>query len=225
MAGINRENRSFFKKKEKLMLERDNASAQNATLEFIKQRRSVRTFTEEPVSDSHIKALLQAANQAPSAHNQQSWRFIVIRGEKRKSLAKLVTAQATQIPRPASALLRMAALSIIGAPLVIAVVNTGELISRGASLIKGNPDMTYDFFRTMEIQSSAAAVENMLVAATSLGLSTVWLGILFLIKNDILDFLGEPKGEFMAVVPVGYAARPGLGPKKVPVEQVVKYLE
>jgi len=68
-------------------------------------------------------------------------------------------------------------------------------------------------------------VENMLLAATSLGLSTVWLGILFLIKNDVLEFLGEPKGEFMAVVPVGYAARSGSGPKKVPVEQVVKYLD
>jgi nitroreductase len=207
------------------MIERDNTPGQNTTLASIGQRRSVRSFTEQPVSDSDIKALLHAANQAPSAHNQQSWRFIVIKGESRRLLAKLVTLQATQIPRPASALLRMAALSIISAPVVIAVVNTGDLIARGDSLLKGNPDLTHDFFRTMEIQSSAAAVENMLVAATSLGLATVWLGILFLIKNDILEFLGEPKGEFMAVVPVGYAARPGSNPKKVPVEQVVKYVE
>ena len=207
------------------MTETNSAPGQNATLASIEQRRSVRTFTEQPVPDRHIKTLLRAANQAPSAHNQQSWRFIVVKGESRKLLAKLVTSQATQILRPASALLRMAALSIISAPVVIAVVNTGDLISRGASLLKGNPDTTYDFFRTMEIQSSAAAVENLLVAATSLGLSTVWLGILFLIKDEILNFLGEPKGEFMAVVPVGYAARPGSGPKKVPVEQVVKYLD
>jgi nitroreductase len=211
--------------KGELMVESDKAPGQNTTLASIEQRRSVRAFTEQPVPDGHIKTLLQAANQAPSAHNQQSWRFIVVGGESKRLLAKLVTAQATQIPRPASALLRMAALSIISAPVVIAVVNTGDLISRGDTLLKGKPDMTHDFFRTMEIQSSAAAVENMLVAATSLGLATVWLGILFLIKNDILDFLGEPKGEFMAVVPVGYAARSGSGPKKVPVEQVVKYLD
>src|SRR5512141_1646155 len=170
------------------MVESDNAPGQETALASIEQRRRVRTFTEQPVPDSHIKMLLQAANQAPSAHNQQSWRFIVVRGESKRSLAKLVTAQATQIPRPASALLRMAALSIISAPVVIAVVNTGDLISRGDTLLKGKPDITHDFFRTMEIQSSAAAVENMLVAATSLGLATVWLGILFLIKNDILDF-------------------------------------
>ncbi len=207
------------------MTETDNAHGQNATLVSIGQRRSVRNFTEQPVPDRHIKTLLRAANQAPSAHNQQSWRFIVVRGENKKSLAKLVTSQAAQFSRPASALLRMAALSIISAPVVVAVVNTGELMSRGNSLLQGNPERTYDFFRTMEIQSSAAAVENLLVAATSLGLSTVWLGILFLIKNDVLEFLGEPKGEFMAVVPVGYAARSGTGPKKVPVEEVVKYLD
>jgi len=58
--------------------------------------------------------------------------------------------------------------------------------------------MAHDFFRTMEIQSSAAAVQNLLLAATSLGLGTVWLGILYLIKDDLLPFFGEPKGEFMA---------------------------
>jgi len=84
--------------------------------------------------------------------------------------------------------------------------------------------VAHDFFRIMEIQSSAAAVQNLLLAATSLGLSTVWLGVLVLIKNDILRFLGEPEGEFMAVIPVGHAARPGQGPAKHPIELVVKRL-
>lgn len=207
------------------MTESDSAPLQNATLASIEQRHSIRTFTEQPVPDGHIKAILRAANQAPSAHNQQSWRFIVVRGERKKELAKAVTSRAAPFPRPASTLLRMAALSIISAPVVVAVVNTGVLISRGTNLFKVEQDTSHDFFRTMEIQNSAAAVENLLVAATSLGLATVWLGILFLIKNDILDFLGEGKGEFMAVIPVGYAVRPAAGPKKVPVEQVVKYLE
>jgi len=119
----------------------------------------------------------------------------------------------------------MAARSIMSAPVVIAVANTGDLIEHGTQLFKISKDMARDFFRTMEIQSSAAAVENMLIAATSLGLSTVWLGILFLIKDDILQFLGEPKGEFMAVVPVGYAERPSSGPQKQPFEMKVRYLE
>jgi nitroreductase len=76
----------------------------------------------------------------------------------------------------------------------------------------------------MEIQSSAAAVQNLLLAATSLGLATVWLGILFLLKDDVLQFLGEPKGEFMAVIPIGYATRPCTGPQKQPLEKKIKHL-
>ncbi len=197
----------------------------NETLETIRNRRSIRVFSKDDVSDIDIAVLLRAANEAPSAHNQQSWRFIVLRGGKKQELADLVTAKSAAFPRPASALLRMAARSIIGAPAVIAVANTGDLIRHGTELFRVEKDMAFDFFRTMEIQSSAAAVENMLLAATSRGLGAVWLGILYLIKDEVLQFLGEPKGEFMAVVPVGYAARPGTGPQKQPVEMKVRYLE
>jgi nitroreductase len=197
----------------------------NDTLQTIKNRRSIRVFTKEEVHDGQIAVLLEAANEAPSAHNQQSWRFIVLRGQKKQELSDMVTARSDGFPRPASTLLRMAARSIATAPVVIAVANTGGLIAHGTELFKVNKEMANDFFRTMEIQSSAAAVENMLLAATSVGLATVWLGILFLIKNEVLQFLGEPAGEFMAVIPVGYAARSGSGPQKEPFEMKVRYLD
>ncbi len=192
---------------------------------MIKNRHSVRLFTKQEVPDDDINVLLQAANEAPSAHNQQSWRFIVMRNQKRQELSRLVTSKSSDFPRPASTLLRMAARSIAGAPAVIAIANSGDLIRHGTQLFKVEKEMAHDFFRTMEIQSSAAAVENLLLAATSLGLATVWLGILYLIKDDILEFLGEPKGEFMAVVPVGYAATSSHGPQKQPLGMKVKYLD
>jgi len=198
----------------------------NETMQSIKDRRSIRIFAKEEISDEQIKLLLQAANQAPSAHNQQSWRFIVLRGEKKHGLAELVSHGAMQFPKPAQALLRMSARSIASAPVVIAVANTGDLIRHGTDLFKVEKEMAHDFFRTMEIQSSAAAVENLLLAATSLGLATVWLGIMFLMKDTVLEYLGEPAGEFMAVVPVGYACREtGSGPKKQPLEVKVRYLD
>lgn len=197
----------------------------NDTLQTISQRRSIRLFKKEEVSDHDINLLLLAANEAPSAHNQQSWKFMVMRHSKKQELAHLVTSQSSKFPRPASTLLRMAARSISGAPVVIAIANTGELIRHGTQLFKVEREMAQDFFRTMEIQSSAAAVQNLLLGATSLGLATVWLGILYLIKDEILDFLGEPKGEFMAVVPVGYAATSGQGPQKQPLVMKARYLD
>ena len=118
----------------------------------------------------------------------------------------------------------MASRSIAGAPVVIAVANSGELIKRGTELFKVDKNTAHDFFRIMEIQSSAAAVQNLLIAATSLGLSAVWLGVLVLIKKEILRFLGEPEGEFMAIIPVGHAVKQSAAPKKRPLDVTVKYL-
>ena len=203
----------------------DSVLSLNETLRVIENRHSIRLFTKQEVSDDGINVLLHAANEAPSAHNQQSWRFIVMRNQKRQELSRLVTSKSSDFPRPASTLLRMAARSIAGAPAIIAIANSGDLIRHGTQLFKVEKEMAHDFFRTMEIQSSAAAVENLLLAATSLGLATVWLGILYLIKDDVLEFLGEPKGEFMAVVPIGYAPTSSHGPQKQPLEMKVRYLD
>jgi hypothetical protein len=44
-------------------------------------------------------------------------------------------------------------------------------------------------------------------------------------KNEVLQFVGEPAGEFMAVVPVGYAAKSSSGPQKESFEMKVRYLD
>ena len=199
------------------------SSLWNQTLETIKRRHSVRMFTNKPISDAHLQIILNAANMAPSAHNQQSWRFIIIKGEKKRELVELVNSKAAEFPKSSSVLLRMASRSIAGAPAVIAVANTGELIEHGTKLFQIERDRAYDFFRTMEIQSSAAAVQNLLLAATSLVLGTVWLGILFLIKDEVLQLLEQPQGEFMAVIPIGYPAKESKGPEKRPLDIIVKH--
>jgi nitroreductase len=202
------------------------ADAINETIRSISERRSIRLFTDQPVSGEDLKIILEAANQAPSAHNQQSWRFIILRHQRAKAeLAELISSQAVDFPRPSSTLLRMAARSVVSAPIVVAVANTGELMRRGSELFQVDQEAAHDFFRTMEIQSSAAAFENLLLAATSLGIGSVWLGVLFLIKRQVLEFLGEPAGEFMAVVPLGYPARETGGPRKRPLEALVRYLD
>jgi len=208
------------------MDQHDTLFSANPVLKTILERRSIRSFSEEPVSDDQLHLLLQAANQAPSAHNQQSWRFIVLRGERKQGLAHLVSESAHRFPKPVQALLRMSARCIASAPVVVAVANSAELISHGPEMFRSDGAFVADFFRTMEIQSSSAAVQNMLLAATSIGLATVWLGIMFLMKDEVLKYLGLPGGEFMAVVPIGHAARSQNGPpKKQDLTQKVIFLE
>lgn len=200
-------------------------AALNETLKTIAHRRSIRRFSDRDIEENHLRIILDAANRAPSAHNRQSWKFLIVRGAKKAELARLSASRAADFPRPASVLLRMAARSISSAPAVVAVANTGDLIRHGRSLFQRNDETTGDFFRTMEIQSSAAAVENLLLAAASLGLAAVWLGILYLVKDEVRQILGEPRGEFVAVVPVGWPAADAPAPAKRPLDAVIRRLE
>lgn len=59
-------------------------------LEFLKNRRTIRSFKEKKVSDKEIEMILEAGRWAPSASNRQPWQFIVIKNEgKKRELAKL----------------------------------------------------------------------------------------------------------------------------------------
>lgn len=63
---------------------------ENQVLKTIFERRSVRKYTGEPVSDENINLILEAARWAPSGLNNQPWRFMIIRStEKRAELAEL----------------------------------------------------------------------------------------------------------------------------------------
>jgi nitroreductase len=58
------------------------------TLEAIKERRSIRQFTDEPIGKDALEKLLDAARWAPTASNQQRWRFVVVTSPTVKELIK-----------------------------------------------------------------------------------------------------------------------------------------
>ena len=61
-------------------------------LDLIKKRRSIREYTDQKVTDSDVKIMLEAAMAAPSANNSQPWEFVVVRSEElRQQLAKMKT--------------------------------------------------------------------------------------------------------------------------------------
>ena len=110
------------------------------------KRRSVRKFTEEPVSMEHIEELLHAAMSGPSACNKKPWEFYVVTNEK--TLEDL---------KSASRFTKISA--------KLAIVVCGNL--RKALPLK---------FANYWIQDCSAATENILLRATDLGLGAVWCG-------------------------------------------------
>ena len=115
--------------------------------EVLLKRRSVRKFTDEPVSEEDILKLLHAGMSGPSACNRTPWEFFVVTNPE--TLEKL---------RKASRFSR------ISSPLTIVVCG---------NLLKSLPLELSSFW----IQDCSAATENILLKATDLGLGAVWCGI------------------------------------------------
>jgi len=143
----------------------------------ILSRRSIRAYTGEPVTDEQLERLLRAAMSAPSAGNQQPWRFVVVRGRETLGAIPAVHPYARMLDH---------------APLAIVVCGTSD----------GRWPQFWD-------QDCAAAVENLLIEAQSLGLGAVWLGVHPLAERvtGLRRLLGIPDAVTpFAVVAVGHPA-------------------
>ncbi|MDU4961860.1 MAG: nitroreductase family protein [Sporomusaceae bacterium] len=150
-------------------------------METIFARRSVRSYSSQPVSEAQINGLIRAAMAAPSAGNEQPWEFVVVR---ERSLLEAVMAV-----HPYAAMLRQAPAAIV----VCADPRRGKY--------------PFDYW----IQDCAAAAQNMLLAATGEGLGACWLGVypqpervaalrrIFSIPEPVVPF---------CVVAVGHPAQP-----------------
>lgn len=154
-------------------------------IEAIKTRRSIRRFKTTPVDDQMLNTVLEAARWSPSWANTQCWRFIVVRDSDTKNqLTDMVG------DNPATQALRTA-------PIVI--VCCAELGKSGYYGGKQASDQG-DWY----MFDVALAMQNLVLAAHSLGLGTVHMGLNF-DSRKAAEILGIPQG-FRAVemTPLGY---------------------
>ena len=166
--------------------------------EAIRLRSSIRSFADVPVSDDAVRILIDAARRAPSAGNIQPWEFVVVGDPRIKNrLAEAALDQSF----------------IEEAPVVIAVCADVEKSrsgygTRGADLYC--------------LQDTAAATQNMLLAAVALELGACWVGAFD--EREVKSILRVPGGmRPIAIVPVGYPAeKPGPSDKKS-LETIVHY--
>ena len=124
------------------------AAQQNAAVENILTRTSVRSYTEQPVEQEKVELLLRAGMAAPTAVNKQPWHVVVL--NTRESIDRLSSAN------PRAGMLKQA-------PLAIVVCGDMNKALEG----KG---------QEYWIQDCSAATENILLAAHALGLGAVWTG-------------------------------------------------
>ena len=120
----------------------------NPKLDFVFRRRSVRAYQARAVSDEALRDLLEAAMAAPSACGKDPWSFVVIRDSAR--LARLAEGL------PNGKMLATAPLGII---------------------VCGDLARAHDRQLSYLLQDCSAAIENLLLAASALGLGACWLGV------------------------------------------------
>jgi len=156
-------------------------------LEAIKTRRSIRKYTTDPIDDQTLATVLEAARWAPSWANTQCWRFVVVRDSATKS--KLAdTLNETNPARDA----------IRNAPLVIAAcAELGKAGRKEGEIVTDKGDwFMFDV---------ALAMQNLVLAAHSLGLGTVYVGRFD--AKEAARILAVPEGYCaVAMTPLGYPA-------------------
>ena len=168
--------------------------------EAITKRRSIRAFKLQDVTYETVEKLIDAARHAPSAGNVQPWAFLIARNlETKKKLAGAAFNQAF----------------VEDAPVVI-VVCADE--NRSSMRYGRRGKMLYC------IQDTAAATQNILLTAYSLGLGTCWVGAFN--EEVVKKALHAPEGiRPVAVIPVGYPNRIPSQRNRIPLNQIIHYEE
>lgn len=157
-------------------------NSDKSKLDYIFGRRSVRLYTDRAVEEETIQTLLQAAMAAPSACACDPWRFLVLtQRESLDALAELL---------PYGKMLK-------GAPLAL--------------IVCGDINKAHKESISYLLQDCSAAIQNILLAAHTLGLGGVWLGVhpnedriegirkLFNIPEEVIPISG---------ISIGYPAKP-----------------
>ncbi len=182
----------------------------NLVLQTIRNRRSIRKYLPEQIKEAELQAILEAGLYAPSAHNDQSWHFTVIRN---KELLDRISDKAKEkmAGQDAGWVRTMGQNKLFHlfyrAPAVIVVSMRKDAMS--------------------PLVDCSAAIENMLIAAESLDIGSCWIGLAryYFSITEELPRLKLPEGyEPCYAVTLGYKdQRPARAlPRK---EDVVSYID
>ena len=164
----------------------------NEVLKVIKSRRSIRSFRSEQISQENLDLIIEAGIYAPTAHNDQPWHFTVI--QNKEILQHLNVKAKEQMAKSDIEWVNKLGLN----PNYSITYNAPTLI-----LVSGRKDAI------AWSADCAAAIQNMLLAAESLNIGSVWLGLLrFFFQQDALVTESlVPKGyQYYYSVALGFKA-------------------
>ena len=183
------------------------------TLEAIHTRQSISQVKPDPVPRELIEKILAAAVQAPNHYKVRPWRFVVMTGAAREKLGETM-AHSTKASTPDATEdeLQKVRAKPLRAPVVIAVAVDKPGLTKAKEI--------------ENICATAAAVQNMLLAAHALGLAAMWRTGPSATDPAVKQFLGwEPDQHLIAFVYLGYPQGELALPVRPSFEDRVMWLE
>jgi coenzyme F420-0:L-glutamate ligase/coenzyme F420-1:gamma-L-glutamate ligase len=193
---------------------------------FLAGRRSIRRYLELPVARELVDSLLEAATAAPSAHNRQPWRFLVIEAQSTKQRLAQAMGNRLRFDRlrdgdPLDAIEADVSRSharLTGAPVLVLVCMTMADMDRYADERRNQAE------RSMGLQGTAMATQNLLFAAHAAGLGACWMCAPLFCPDTVASVLALPPGwEPQAIITLGYPADRGKPFRRRPLSEVARY--
>jgi len=195
-------------------------------MECLKRRRSVRKFKSKPLPLSLVLEVLEAARWAPSAHNAQPWRFIVIRDKEVKerlarAMAKKWVEDMLRDGVPEEIAEKRASESIerfISAPVLIVACLTMEDMDKYPDEVRQRAEYL------MAVQSVASAIQNLLLAAHAAGLGACWYCAPLFCPEVVREILKiPPQVDPQALITLGFPDEEPEPPPRLPLNLIVQY--
>ena len=194
---------------------------------WLRSRRSVRRFLEQPVPRTVLNNILETGISAPSAHNRQPWRFVVMEEDHHKAALADQMAGAfhadlledSMVPEQAAHRVIRAKERLLSAPVVVLLCLTMEDMDHYPD------DRRMAFEHLMAVQSVAMAGQNILLAAHGEGLGGVWVCSPLFAQPVVRRALNLPESwEPQGLLYLGYPAQVPEPRERKPLGEIVIFM-
>lgn len=189
--------------------------------EAIRERRSIRKYSSRSVPQELVREVLQAGTWAPSPYNDQPWRFTVLTGDAKKAVTDLFRSE-LEDPSAKIGAKRIPALSscqvMEQAPVLVIAWNERAIEEPFSEETRARV-----YGHKADLQSVAAAIQNMLLKAYSVGLGSLWICDIYYAIDALFKYFGK-EWELVAAVALGWPVTTPKPPLRRTVEEVSEFL-
>ena len=190
-------------------------------LEAIKSRRTIRKYKiDKKISREIVEGIIEAGRWAPSAHNMQPWKFIVVEKEEIiKSIYSIMIAKEKELLAGFNIVIKETAKCLIGCPCLIIAYSDNSIAKKFDRL-----DEPYKSIgRLYEIQSVSFAIANIMLNAHIMGIGSACLGVALFCENEISQLLKQ-RGALIALLTLGFSDENPSIQKRRPLSEITTFI-